>query len=290
MRWTYGRESDNVEDARGGGGIGGPAVIGGGGIGIVVLALVAMFFGVDPRVVLNGVGGGSQDAGYQQPAQPAQDAGPQGEQVKFVRLVLGSTEDVWGDLFRQMNARYDPPKLVLFSGGVQSGCGAAQSATGPFYCPADQKVYLDLSFFNELSQRFGAPGDFARAYVIAHEVGHHVQDELGITRKVESARRQAGQEQANQLSVMVELQADCLAGVWANHANQKQKLLEPGDVQEGIQAAAAVGDDRLQKQSRGYVVPDSFTHGSSAQRVRWFRRGIESGDIGACNTFGASQL
>jgi predicted metalloprotease len=291
MRWTYGRESDNVEDARGGGGgLGGPVMIGGGGIGIVVLALVAMFFGVDPRVVLNLAGGGGQQGGYEQPARPAQDTGPQGEQVQFVRRVMASTEDVWTALFRQMNARYDPPKLVLFSDAVQSACGMAQSATGPFYCPGDQKVYLDLSFFDELSRRFGAPGDFARAYVIAHEVGHHVQDELGITRKVESARRQAGQEQANHLSVMVELQADCLAGVWANHANQKQKILEPGDVQEGIQAAAAVGDDRLQKQARGYVVPDSFTHGSSAQRVRWFRRGIESGDIGACNTFGASQL
>ncbi len=289
MRWISGRESDNVEDARGGG-IGGPAMIGGGGIGIAVLALVAMFFGVDPRVVLNGVGGGGQDAGYQQSAQPAQDTGPQGEQVQFVRRVVASTEDVWTAMFRQMNAHYDPPKLVLFSGAVQSACGTAQSATGPFYCPGDKKVYIDLSFFDELSRRFGAPGDFARAYVIAHEVGHHVQDELGITGKVDRARRQADQEQANHLSVMVELQADCLAGVWANHGNRNQFAFEPGDIQEGIQAAAAVGDDRLQKQARGYVVPDSFTHGSSAQRVRWFRRGIESGDIGQCNTFGAPQL
>jgi predicted metalloprotease len=186
-----------------------------------------------------------------------------------------------------MNARYDPPKLVLFSGTVQSGCGAAQSATGPFYCPADQKVYLDLSFFSELSQRFGAPGDFARAYVIAHEVGHHVQNLLGISEQVQQQQARSGEEGANALSVRLELQADCLAGVWAAHAKQERDFIESGDIEEALKAASAIGDDRLQEQTRGYVVPESFTHGSSAQRVEWFRRGLESGDPGSCDTFGA---
>jgi uncharacterized protein len=289
MRWISGRESDNVEDARGGG-IGGPAMIGGGGIGIAVLALVAMFFGVDPRVVLNGVGGGGQDAGYQQSAQPAQDTGPQGEQVQFVRRVVASTEDVWTAMFRQMNARYDPPKLVLFSGAVQSACGTAQSATGPFYCPGDKKVYLDLSFFDELSRRFGAPGDFARAYVIAHEVGHHVQNQLGVSGKVSRLQQQSDQATANRLSVMLELQADCFAGVWARHTHESQHVLEQGDIEEGLAAASAVGDDRIQKATRGYVVPDAFTHGSSQQRVRWFKQGLQTGDINSCDTFNAAQL
>jgi predicted metalloprotease len=206
----------------------------------------------------------------------------------FVSVVLADTEDVWNDLFRRRNANYREPTLVLFSGAVQSACGFAQAAVGPFYCPADQKVYLDLSFFRDLRDRFGAPGDFAQAYVIAHEVAHHVQNLLGISDKVRAAQQRTGQREANQLSVRLELQADCLAGVWANQAQRSRQILEEGDVEEALGAASAIGDDRLQRQSRGYVAPDSFTHGSSAQRVEWFRRGLDSGRVDQCDTFGST--
>jgi predicted metalloprotease len=286
MRWQGERESANVEDRRGGGlgGIG----IAGGGIGAVVIALVAMFFGVDPSVILDsGSGSSTAPSGYPAP----RDAGSaQDDRMKqFVSVVLAETEDTWTDVFRQMGREYQQPRLVLFSGAVQSACGMAQSATGPFYCPGDRKAYLDFEFFDELSRRFRAPGDFAQAYVIAHEIGHHVQNLLGITGKVEGAQGR-GSAQRNALSVRLELQADCFAGVWANHTEQRRHVLEQGDVEEAMQAAAAVGDDRLQRQSRGYVVPESFTHGSSAQRVRWFKRGFESGSLRQCDTFSADAI
>jgi hypothetical protein len=205
-------------------------------------------------------------------------------------VVLADTEDTWHAQFRQMGKAYQEPTLVLFSGAVESACGFAQAAVGPFYCPADQKVYIDLSFYQDLKSRHGAPGDFAQAYVIAHEIGHHVQNLLGISEKVHSARRQISQAEGNRLSVMLELQADCFAGVWAHHADRARHILEPGDVEEALNAASAIGDDRLQRESRGYVTPDSFTHGSSKQRVRWFRQGLESGDVMACNTFRADNL
>jgi predicted metalloprotease len=289
------RESTNVEDVRGssGGGMGrgrGPIAIGGaGGIGVLLLALVAMYFGVDPSVILGGGGGGvgpTTDAPSRSAPARSQSS-PQAQQSEhFVKQILATTEDTWQQIFREGGKQYPNPKLVLFSGGVQSACGMAQSATGPFYCPGDEKLYLDLSFFDELAQRFGAPGDFAQAYVIAHEVGHHVQKQLGITDKVDQYRQQGGGE-ANRASVMLELQADCFAGVWANRTEARQHVLQAGDIDEGLRAAAAVGDDRIQKETRGRVVPDSFTHGSSEQRVRWFRRGFESGKVDSCNTFKA---
>jgi hypothetical protein len=259
-----------------------------GGLGIIAVALVAMFFGVDPSLILNNL---PLDEGYapppaqERPVQPGGDSG-----ADFVSAVLAQTEDSWNGVFAGMGQRYQPPQLVLFDGGVQSACGMAGSATGPFYCPADRKVYLDLSFFAELEQRFGAPGDFAQAYVIAHEVGHHVQTLLGITQEVDRLRRQSDRATGNQLSVMVELQADCFAGVWARHTDARSQVLEPGDVEEGLGAASAVGDDRIQRRTQGRVVPDAFTHGSSAQRARWFVRGLESGDVRACDTFNADQL
>jgi hypothetical protein len=206
----------------------------------------------------------------------------------LVSVVLADTEDTWHALFGKVGRSYREPTLVLFSGAVESACGSAEAAMGPFYCPGDQKVYLDLTFFDELHDRFGAPGDFAQAYVIAHEVGHHVQNLLGIAKQVQAARQQAGEREANALSVMMELQADCFAGVWGYHADKSRGLLEAGDIEEGLNAAAAIGDDRLQRQARGYVVPESFTHGSSAQRVRWFRQGLSSGDPNSCNTFAAA--
>ena len=280
MRWQMGRRSDNVEDRRGMGGV--PIGLAGGGIGTVILIIAALFFGIDPSVILQGGGDPSS-----QVAPPPSSAPPKGEDPvrDFVSVVLADTEDVWKDLFRKRNAQYEEPKLVLFSRAVQSACGFAQSAVGPFYCPGDHKVYLDLSFFRDLRDRFGAPGDFAQAYVIAHEVGHHVQNLLGISEKVEAAKRRAGERGANQLSVQLELQADCLAGVWAYHAEKTRQILEQGDVEEALNAASAIGDDRLQKQSQGHVTPDSFTHGSSAQRVQWFRRGLESGRVDQCDTF-----
>jgi predicted metalloprotease len=286
MRWESGRRSDNVEDRRG---MGGPLMIGGGmGVGGLVLLVLMMLAGVDPGVVLNQPGGGQG---------PMPGPGPQRHQarrvnpdedklVDFTRVVLGSTEDVWQDQFRRINRSYDPPKLVLFSGRVESGCGLASAAVGPFYCPRDSDVYLDLEFFQELKNRFQAPGDTAQAYVIAHEVGHHVQNLLGISDKVERARQRGGKREANELSVRLELQADYLAGVWAHHARRANpNLFEPGDIDEAIRGAGAVGDDRLQMQAQGYVVPDAFTHGSSAQRIRWFRKGYETGDLKMLNHF-----
>jgi len=281
MRLEGERESDNVEDARGSWGGRGAGI----GCGGVILALVIAYLtGQDPAQILQIVSGLQQAT--QQEAPTSGTAGPPTDALgKFASVVLASTEDAWSDIFAKAGRRYEPPKLVLFTEGVQSACGMSSAATGPFYCPADQKVYLDLSFFQELSQRFQAPGDFAQAYVIAHEVGHHVQNLLGISDQVTRAQQQARSEgQANALSVRLELQADCLAGVWAHHANQTRHILEPGDVEEGLRAAAAIGDDRLQRMSRGYVAPDSFTHGSSEQRVGALRRGMESGDPNACKT------
>jgi uncharacterized protein len=292
MRFDDGRESDNVEDRRGegggGGGFGGLRLGGGrlGIVGTIVLALVATYFGVDPSVVLDTVGVNSPPA-VQAPATkpPADDA-----MARFVSMVLADTEDTWTEVFHSGGRQYEQPKLVLFSGATRTACGVGQAAMGPFYCPGDHKVYIDLAFYDELKSRFHAPGDFAQAYVIAHEVGHHVQNLLGISEKVQAARERASERQANQLSVRLELQADCLAGVWANHADRARHVLEAGDVEEALAAATAIGDDRLQKQGQGYAVPDSFTHGSSEQRVRWFRRGLESGQLNQCDTFKAGQL
>jgi len=286
MRFDNSRESSNVEDRRGGGGGGLP--IGGKGIGIgtIVLALVAMYFGVDPSVVLNqAVESPAPRASSRQAAPPANDA-----ESKFIRHVLGETEDTWQQIFRQNGKQYVEPTLVLFTGSTRTACGVGQAAMGPFYCPGDQKVYIDLAFYQELKTRFKAPGDFAQAYVIAHEVGHHVQNLLGISDKVQAARQRAGEREANNLSVRLELQADCLAGVWAKNADAARGILEAGDVEEALRAATAIGDDTLQKQAQGYAVPDSFTHGSADQRTRWFRRGMESGQLAACNTFQAKGL
>ena len=284
MRWQLGRRSTNVEDRRRGGGA--PVMVGGGGLGVLVLAIIVMLLGGDPTVILNqGVSTGSGPVPNQQ-LPPGQED----ELVDFVSVVLADTEDTWHQIFQENGATYQEPKLVIFSGVVQSDCGQAQSAMGPFYCPADQKVYIDLSFYNDLKNRHGAPGDFAQAYVIAHEVGHHVQNLVGTSGEVQRAKQQVSQVQANQLSVRLELQADCYAGVWANRAEKARNILEQGDIEEALRAASAIGDDRLQSQFQGRVVPDSFTHGSSEQRVRWFGRGIQSGDIRQCDTFSAQTL
>jgi predicted metalloprotease len=281
MRWGEGRRSENIEDRRG---MRMPGGVAGGGIGVVVIALIAMFFGVDPRVIL-------QDTGSPQPSQSGAPVDPAQDRVKdFVSVVLADTEDTWGEIFRRGGAQYQVPSLVLFSGAVQSACGYAQAAVGPFYCTGDQKVYLDLDFFQTLEKRLGASGDFAQAYVIAHEIGHHVQNLLGTSGKVAQAAARGAPEQANALSVRQELQADCFAGIWANHANRSRQVLEAGDIEEGLNAASAIGDDRLQMQARGYVAPESFTHGSSEQRVRWFKRGLEAGELSACDTFKAGKL
>lgn len=287
MRWRGGRRSTNIEDRRGGGirrmprGRAGRA--GGlGGVGIVI-ALIAIFvFDVDPSLLL-GSGDFQSEEVLDTPAQPVTEA--ERELQDFVSVVLADTEDVWGQLFAQAGGEYAEPKLVLFTDGVQSACGFAQSAVGPFYCPGDQKVYLDLSFFEELSRRFGAPGDFAQAYVIAHEVGHHVQTLLGISGQVHQAKASMERADANALQVRMELQADCLAGIWAHHADRARDILERGDVEEALGAANAIGDDTLQKRSQGFVVPDAFTHGTSAQRMEWFTRGLETGSVQACDTF-----
>lgn len=287
MRMDGQRESDNLEDRRGGGGLS----FGGGrmGLGTIVVALVASYFlGVNPLTVLNMLSGGSMPA-IEQSAPPARRPPADDDTARFVSQVLASTEDTWNAAFRASGRNYQEPRLVLFSGMTPTACGTGQSAMGPFYCPGDQKVYIDLVFFRELKERFKAPGEFAQAYVIAHEVGHHVQQQLGISAQVERARRRAGPREANALSVKLELQADCLAGVWGKHADS-MRLLEPGDLEAALTAASAIGDDRLQQQAQGRIVPDSFTHGSSAQRVRWFRRGFESGDMNQCNTFKAAQL
>jgi hypothetical protein len=286
MRWQMGRRSDNIEDQRGMS-VGRGAVVGG-GLGTVVLVLLALWFGVDPSVVLQGVDPGDSRSA---PSVPQQRAPAGDEPLRdFVSVILADTEDTWGELFRQMGRQYQRPHLVLFSGAVQSACGFAEAAVGPFYCPGDRKLYIDLSFYRDLRDKIGAPGDFAQAYVIAHEVGHHVQNLLGITARIQDAQGRRSRTEANALQVKMELQADCLAGVWANNAQRARQILESGDIEEGLNAAAAIGDDRLQRQAQGRVVPESFTHGSSAQRVRWFKRGIETGDPGQCDTFTAAKL
>nr|WP_207539277.1 neutral zinc metallopeptidase [Sabulicella rubraurantiaca] len=281
MRMDDERESQHIEDRRGGGFSMGRGGIAGGGIGVLVVAVLAMFMGVDPGVILSQLDGGAPPS-RQAPAErpPAEDA-----HARFVSRVLASTEDVWTAEFRRSGREYEAPRLVLFSGAVQSGCGGAQAAMGPFYCPLDKRVYIDLSFFRDMERRMGAGGDFAQAYVIAHEVGHHVQNVLGLLpRSQEAQRRAEDRAEANAISVRVELMADCLAGFWARRADQMRGILEAGDIEEGMNAAAAVGDDRLQ-QGRGAVVPESFTHGTSQQRVSWFRRGLQAENAAACDTF-----
>ncbi|QDU74149.1 Putative neutral zinc metallopeptidase [Bremerella volcania] len=279
MRWRGRRGSENVEDRRSSRG---PAMAGGGSIlGILIIMLLVWLLGGDPLAILRGLpqqpggGGGGPVA-----VNPADD-----ERAQFVSVVLADTEDVWGQQFQQMGKRYEDPTLVMFRGTVQSACGFQQAATGPFYCPLDQKVYIDLSFFDEMNDNLGAGGDFAQAYVIAHEVGHHVQNLLGISEEVHRARTRAGKEEANELSVRQELQADFLAGVWAHHAQQNWNILEEGDIEEALNAATAIGDDQLQMESRGFVVPESFTHGSSKQRARWFYKGLKTGDMDQGDTF-----
>jgi predicted metalloprotease len=278
MRWRDERQSENVEDQRG---MSGRGLALGGGIGTVLLAVVALLFGVDPRAIFNG--------GDTSPSQPGTTASrpvnPAEEELKsFSSSVLASTEDVWTDIMRQNSRQYRMPKLVLYTGQVRSACGLSSAAVGPFYCPGDEKLYLDLSFFQELRERFHAPGDFAQAYVIAHEVGHHIQKLLGTMDKVDSMRDRMSETEANALSVRLELQADFYAGVWAHYA-EKRGLLEAGDLEEALRAASSIGDDQLQKETQGYVVPDSFTHGTSEQRLRWFKRGFDSGDIRQGDTF-----
>ena len=282
MLWQGRRESDNVEDVRGSGG--GGRLVMGGGIGTVILVILYLLLGGDPQALFN-----SQQAQLPQSAQVDNQA-PRDEASKFVAVVLADTEDAWKEVFRQMGREYQEPRLVLFTDMIQSGCGFASGATGPFYCPQDRQVYIDLGFFRQLQERLGAGGDFAEAYVIAHEVGHHVQKLLGITDRVDAARHRAGEAESNRLSVRLELQADFLAGVWARYADRVKHVVEAGDIEEAMRAAAAVGDDRLQRSSRGYVVPDSFTHGTSEQRVRWFRRGYETGDLRQGDTFNARDL
>ena len=313
MRWRGRRKSGNVEDRRGasggaargrlrlpgvfrrggagGGGIRFPRRMsrgGMGGLGMVVVVLALIYFGVDPSIVFQGMPGANAPpppAGPQSPSS-AED----NELAEFVSVVLADTEDTWRALFEQRGERYEEPKLVLFTDAVSSACGFAQAAAGPFYCPGDHKLYIDLAFYRDLKHRFAAPGDFAQAYVIAHEVAHHVQTLMGISEKVHALRRQASEVDANALSVRMELQADCLAGLWAHHADRQRQIIEPGDVDEALNAASAIGDDRLQRRTQGTVMPDSFTHGSSAQRVRWFKRGLESGGLESCDTFGTDRL
>jgi len=298
MRWDDFRRSSNVEDERGAS-VGVPGGAGGLGIGtVIIIGLISWYFGIDPSVLLNGAqiltGGGSTT--QQSDQAPVADDARSAQTKDFVTAVLGDTEDRWTEIFAASGRTYHPPKLVLFRRSIQGGCGMAQSAMGPFYCPRDKQVYLDMSFFDELQNRFGACSSsnacrFSEAYVIAHEVGHHVQDELGILPKVQEAQQAASSKvEANQLQVRVELQADCLAGVWANHAQAKHKFLDAGDIDQALQTASAIGDDRLQKQTQGYVEPDAFTHGTSEQRKRWFSNGFNSGQVNSCNTLSASSL
>ena len=288
MRLDDERDSDNVEDRRGEGSGGGFSIGGGGlGIGSIVIALVASYFlGVNPLTVLGLLQENPAPVSHSAPAHkpPAED-----QMARFVGKVLASTEDTWQEVFRDSGKQYQDPKLVLFSGATPTACGTGQTAMGPFYCPGDRKVYIDLAFYQELKQRFHAPGEFAEAYVIAHEVGHHVQNLLGISTKVDNARRHADEARSNALSVRLELQADCFAGVWGQRADSMKHVLEPGELEQALTAAAAIGDDRLQQQTRGTIVPETFTHGTSAQRVRWFRRGFESGDPKQCDTFSVAQ-
>ena len=278
MRLDEEEESSNIEDRRGSRV---SPVLATGGIGTLALVLIGLFFGIDPSVLLQG----NPSVDTNAPTGYAQRADSNDQMKEFVARVLGSTERTWSEIFARNGRTYQPPKLVLFSGGIQSACGFAQTAAGPFYCPEDYKVYIDLDFYRELRERFHAPGDFAQAYVIAHEVGHHVQNQLGVMRTIQQRQRRSSQAQGNALSVRVELQADCLAGVWAHSANEQRKILEEGDIEEGLNAAAQIGDDRIQKRTQGYVVPESFTHGSATQRAQWFRKGISTGDLSQCDTF-----
>ncbi|MGB5722440.1 MAG: neutral zinc metallopeptidase [Woeseiaceae bacterium] len=285
MRWRGGRRSSNIEDRRGARAT--PRLVGG-GIGTIVLVLVAMYFGVDPTPLLQTM--------QQAPSASTSGSQPSSEDLKndpladMVYVVVGDTEDVWKQIFADQGRRYKEPTLVLFSGATSSACGVGQAAMGPFYCPADQQVYIDLSFYDQMRNRFKAPGDFAQAYVIAHEIGHHVQNLLGVSGQVHSMKQRVSQVEGNALSVRLELQADCLAGVWANHADKARNIIEDGDIDEALNAASAIGDDTLQRQSRGTVVPESFTHGTAKQRQRWFRVGLQSGNADACDTFSADQV
>lgn len=294
MRWDGNRESDNVEDRRDEGGGGSPGFrLGGGGIGLgtIAIGLVAwLVFGANPLQVISALSGGGHQQVQTQPQQPRVHSAEEEREAKLVRVVLADTEDVWGQIFQQRGASYQQPKLVLFSNSTPTACGQGQSAMGPFYCPADRKVYIDLAFYRTLNQQLGAPGEFAEAYVIAHEVGHHVQNLLGISDKVDALRRKSSERKANALSVRLELQADCFAGVWGNHADKARHILEGGDLESALNAASKIGDDTLQRSAGQAVVPDSFTHGSSEQRVRWFRRGFDGGDIAQCDTFSANPL
>lgn len=285
MRWRGGRRSSNIEDRRGAGAT--PRLLGG-GIGTIVLILVAMYFGVDPTPLIQTM--------QQAPSASTSGSRPSAEDLKddpladMVSVVVADTEDVWTTIFAAQGRPYQEPTLVLFSAATRSACGLGQAAMGPFYCPADQKVYIDLSFYEQMRTRFQAPGDFAQAYVIAHEIGHHVQNLLGISNQVHSMKQRVSEVEGNALSVRLELQADCLAGVWANHADKARNIIEDGDVEEALNAASAIGDDTLQRQSRGTVVPESFTHGTAAQRQRWFRTGLQTGDADACDTFSADRV
>ncbi len=321
MRWQGRRESENVEDRRcddggysggaGGGGFGIPFPGGGGGgfqipmgqggggvgiIGLIVIVGIALLLGVDPRVILGGGGGGMEMPGGTHQIQLPRDIEPRAASAgddsmkSFVSVVLGDTEDIWTKIFRDMGRTYTPPKLVLFRNGIQSGCGAASAQMGPFYCPVNRKIYIDLSFYEMLKRRFKAPGEFAQAYVIAHEVGHHVQNLLGQLGQVQQLQMAASGPQRNALQVRAELQADCYAGVWAKNTDRINKTLEPGDIESALRAASAIGDDAIQRGTQGYAVPDSFTHGTSEQRVRWFKRGYDEGKISACDTFGTQTL
>ncbi|WP_341910856.1 neutral zinc metallopeptidase [Polaromonas sp. YR568] len=292
MKWEGNRESDNVEDRRssGGGGMGG--LIGGRGIGIgtIVIALVGgWIFGINPLTILSALSGGTPTAQVQQQG-PAQRPPADDKMASFVSTVLADTEDVWKTVFSQGGGTYQEPRLVLFRGATATACGQGQAAMGPFYCPADQKVYIDLGFYETLQKKLGAPGDFAQAYVIAHEVGHHVQNQLGITGKMDQMRGRVSKTEYNAMSVRLELQADCFAGLWAHHAQRARAILEQGDVEEAMNAAAKIGDDALQRGNGGAIVPESFTHGSSAQRARWFNTGLQQGSVKACDTFSARNL
>jgi predicted metalloprotease len=286
MKWRGGRRSSNIEDRRG---MRPKAGLLGGGIGTIVIVLAAMYFGIDPSFLIEGM---------QSANTPVSSGGtrPSAEDLRndpladMVAVVIGDTEDVWNEIFASMGRRYEEPTLVMFTGATRSACGLGQAAMGPFYCPADRKAYIDLSFYDDMRSRYRAPGDFAQAYVIAHEIGHHVQNLLGISGEVRRAQQSLGKAEANRLSVKLELQADCLAGVWARRADKARNILEVGDVDEALNAASAIGDDRLQKQSRGTIVPESFTHGTSAQRQRWFKTGLQNGDPDSCDTFSAASL
>lgn len=284
MKWEGNRESGNVEDRRGSGArLGGRSI----GIGTIVIALLGSYFlGINPMTIIGLLSGGQ----VQTQQAPIQETPADDQMARFVRTVLADTEDTWGAIFRENGGTYQQPRLVLFTGRTPTACGTGDTAAGPFYCPGDQKIYIDLAFYQTMRERFHVASDFAQAYVIAHEVGHHVQHITGIMDKVDQVRRSGTEKQANAMSVRVELQADCFAGVWAHHADRARGILEQGDVESALKAASAIGDDALQKQSQGYVVPDSFTHGTSEQRVRWFRQGIESGDLNTCNTFAARHL